>query len=35
MQRTLCRRTPNLDENIYRITMNYTKKVITNKKLFI
>ena len=35
MQRTACRRTPNLDENIYRITMNYTRKVITNKKLFI
>lgn len=35
MQRTFCKRTPNLDENIYRITMNYTRKVIANKKLFI
>lgn len=35
MQRTQCRPTPNLDNSIYRITMKYTKKVITSKKLFI
>lgn len=35
MKRTSCKKTPNLDENIYRITMQYTKKMISNKKLLI
>lgn len=35
MLRTACKRTPNLDDNIYRITMRYTKKMISNKKILI
>ncbi len=35
MKRTSCRPTPNLDDSIYRITMKYTKKVITNKNILI
>lgn len=35
MRRTQCRQTPNLDENIYRITTKYTKKIISNKNILI
>lgn len=35
MKRTACKPTPNLDETIYRITMKYTKKIITNKNILI
>lgn len=35
MIRTSCRPTPNLDNTIYRITMKYTKKIITNKNILI
>ena len=35
MRRTQCRPTPNLDENIYRITAKYTKKIISNKNILI
>lgn len=35
MRRTQCRKTPNLDENIYRITTKYTKKIISNKNILI
>lgn len=34
-RRVFCKRTPNLDSSIYRVTMKYTKKVITSKNLFI
>lgn len=33
--RTYCKPTPNLDDNIYRVTMKYYKKIITNKNLLI
>lgn len=35
MLRTSCKPTPNLDNSIYRVTMKYTKKIITNKNIFI
>jgi len=35
MRRTSCKPTPNLDETIYRETMKYSKKMITNKNLLI
>ena len=35
MIRTFCEPTPNLDNSIYRVTMKFTKKVISNKKIFI
>lgn len=35
MKRTYCKPTPNLDDTIYRITMKYTKKIITNKNILI
>jgi hypothetical protein len=35
MERTSCKPTPNLDDSIYRITMKYTKKIITNKNILI
>lgn len=35
MRRTQCKPTPNLDENIYRITTKYTKKIISNKNILI
>lgn len=35
MKRTSCKPTPNLDDTIYRITMKYTKKIITNKNILL
>lgn len=35
MLRTDCKPTPNLDNTIYRITMKYTKKIITSKNILI
>ena len=35
MLRSDCRPTPNLDETIYRITMKYNKKIITDKNILI
>ncbi len=35
MNRVSCKPTPNLDNMIYRITMKYTKKIITNKNILI
>jgi hypothetical protein len=35
MLRTDCRPTPNLDNSIYRVTMNYTKRIITKRNILI
>lgn len=35
MIREYCKPTPNLDDTIYRITMKYSKKIITKKNLLI
>lgn len=35
MQRIFCKPTPNLDDSIYRLTIKYTKKVISNKNILI
>ena len=35
MRRTYCKPTPNLDNTVYRITMKYTKKIITSKNILI
>ena len=35
MQRIDCRPTPNLDNSIYRITMNYSKKIMTKRNILI
>lgn len=35
MTRTDCRPTPNLDNSIYRITMNYSKKIMTKRNILI
>jgi hypothetical protein len=35
MKRMSCKPTPNLDDSIYRLTMKYSKKIITNKNILI
>ena len=35
LERTLCQPTPNVDKNIYRITMRYTANIWDNKNMLI